>query len=176
MLENGVVVLKEFTHAFKRGSKLYVSSSNEIVLEFFEQQDIVVYRILNDGTTWRHGQLKKPAGLDSPVYFSDDFLRVLQFDFDDPAQQSNKGKRRGEVEKEYVTERKMRFRLLESKPSPVVGVGGGAGSKQFEQYKVLQTDLLLPEYEQVAKNEKNLPYIALRNEDQLTYLNVHNIE
>ena len=35
--ENGVIVQKEFYHNYKPGSKVFLSSSNDILLEFHEE-------------------------------------------------------------------------------------------------------------------------------------------
>ena len=56
---SGVIVLKEFHHKYKPGSKLYLSSTNDILLEF--TADVInIHRIMNDSSTSYIDEIKCP--------------------------------------------------------------------------------------------------------------------
>lgn len=78
MVNGDVIIIKEFEHKYQPGSKLFLSSDNNILLEF--TKDLInIYIIKNDNHTNFLEEIKRPLGLSAPVYFSDDFKQVIQF-------------------------------------------------------------------------------------------------
>jgi hypothetical protein len=74
-----VVLEKEFYHDYKPGSKLFVGSSNDVVLEFY-QDFIDIYQIRNDNNTQFVQNIKRMCDVDVPCYFSSDFKRYIGFE------------------------------------------------------------------------------------------------
>jgi len=69
---------KEFYHEPKSGSKLYISITNDILLEFNED-DVSVYQIKNNKTVIFIDDIKNFYRTDCPKYWSRDFKTYLNF-------------------------------------------------------------------------------------------------
>lgn len=80
VLESGVIVMKEFQYNLKPGSKIYVSSDNDILLDFSKNK-IEIRSIRNDGKTEFIDEVKRYPYLMVPAYFSDDFKKYIIKDF-----------------------------------------------------------------------------------------------
>lgn len=76
--ENGVIVEKEFYHNFKPGSQVYLGSSNEILLEFFEET-IQIYHVRDNGYSDRLHEIPRMSNLTVPAYFNKDFKKYMLF-------------------------------------------------------------------------------------------------
>jgi hypothetical protein len=77
--ENGVVLIKEFYHNMKERSALFLSSNNEILLEFTKEDMIEIYQIRNNNSLFVD-EIKKIRGAHTPYYFSPDFKKFIQFE------------------------------------------------------------------------------------------------
>lgn len=70
---------KEFEHHFIRGRKLYVSSENDLLIEFWDGL-IAVYAILNGKTARIMEEKNNFHRIDTPAYFSPNFRTFLAFE------------------------------------------------------------------------------------------------
>jgi hypothetical protein len=77
--ENEVKLEKEFYHNYTPGSKVYLSKTNDIMLEFLDDTTNIYY-IRNDGKTSFIKKNFKSFDLNIPIYFSNDFEKYIQFD------------------------------------------------------------------------------------------------
>ena len=71
--------MKEFYYNLKEGSRLFVSSDNDILLDFTPLR-IEIRAIRHDGQTEFVDDLKRPDNLNVPAYFSADFKQFVMFD------------------------------------------------------------------------------------------------
>ena len=70
--ENEVKLEKEFYHNYIPGSKVYLSRTNDVMLEFIDDTTNIYY-IRNDGKTSFITKNTKAFDLNIPIYFSNDF-------------------------------------------------------------------------------------------------------
>lgn len=166
VLPQGVVVLKQFYYTLREGSQIFVNSDNDILLDF-SRHKIEIRAIRNDGLTDYIDDIQRPAHLDVPAYFSEDFKKVIKFEYSkaDHLRKAGKGT---ELKQE---ENKMEFHLYECK----VKADTVRNQNRYEKFKRRQ-DLTLPDYDHVQRNKFNLPYISLVGDDKLTFLSIHDIE
>ena len=73
-----VIVEKEFYHNYKPGSILYLSATNDILLEF-HQETIEIYNIRDNNYSERVDEVKRMSNLNVPAYFTNDFKKYMVF-------------------------------------------------------------------------------------------------
>jgi hypothetical protein len=154
--ESGVIIQKEFYHNYKPESTLFLSSTNDIILEF-TSETIEIFHIRENGFTERVDEIKKMEGLQVPAYFTEDFKRYMEF-------QGVKNS------KTKITE-KMSIRIFETRER----IDNISKVKQYEKYREIK-DIYVPELETIQKNTKGQPYIHFSQNDSICSLNINNIE
>lgn len=154
--ESGVLVEKEFYHNYKPGSLLFLSSTNDIVLEF-SCETIEIFNIRENGFTERVDEIKRMEGLSVPTYFTDDFKRYITFDVENSAKTKK--------------DEKKSIKIFETR----VRIDNISKVKQFEKYREVK-DIYVPELESIQTNSKGQPYINFSQNDYIRYLNVNNVE
>jgi hypothetical protein len=160
--ENGVIVEREFFHNYKPGSRVFLSSTNDILLEF-HQETIQIYNIRDNNYSERVDEAKKPSHLGVPVYFTQDFKRYMAFSREEGKKKSKKQDLEGD--------KKLQVRIYETRERHDVLTK----SRQFEKFSEID-GLHVPELEDVQKNEHGDPYINFVSAGVITYLNVNDVQ